>query len=113
MTLDISQPIMAAVSSSASHPQLSQRQIEIIAHDQQILKRRLVKIEHFSHASPAQVHERLGLSQQDSVGILDQLGDLRLKAILKPSATRARRQTVDRLETNIVPGSLIFATGIA
>src|SRR5262249_11253221 len=105
MSLDVSQPIVPAMRASRSYPQLPQRQVEIVTHHQQIVERRLIKIDHFSDASAAQVHEGLGLDQQDPAGILLKLGHLSLETILKPASAGACRQVVDHLETNVVPGS--------
>jgi hypothetical protein len=111
--LNIAQTVMTPVSSPRSHAHLAQRQVEIVAHDQQFLQRHLVKIDNFPNASAAQVHEGLGLDQQNSLRILGALGRLSLKTILKSAAMRTGRQRVDYCIPDVMARPLILAPGIA
>ena len=48
----------------ARDPQLAQRQVDVVADDQQIGQRQLIEVHDLPDAAAAQVHERLGLDQQ-------------------------------------------------
>src|SRR5258707_14722299 len=53
MILDVTETIMAPVSSPGSNSQLAERQVEIIANNQQVRKRQLVEVNDFPNTSAA------------------------------------------------------------
>src|SRR5579871_3045008 len=113
MTLDVPQPVMAAMSAAGSKAQLAQRQVDIVADHQQIGEDRLVEVNDLANALTAQVHEGLGLDEENLLAILVELGDPGLKAILKTAHSRATGQAVHHHEADIVPRVRVPPAGIA
>ncbi len=113
MILDVAQAVMTAVGPPYSGPQLAQRQIKIIADDQQILQRQLVKVDQLSNTSAAQIHEGFGLHEQNPVWVIHPLSHLGLEATLESATAGAARQSIDHCKSNIVARPLVFASGVA
>ena len=61
---DVVQSLLPAGRAFAAKPQLAQRQVEIVANDQQIGQRQLVKVDRRPHALAAAVHQRVRPQQQ-------------------------------------------------
>src|SRR5262245_55237222 len=55
VTLNVTQPIVAAVGPARPRSQLAERQVEIIAYDEQALGWQLVEVHQLTNALPAQV----------------------------------------------------------
>ena len=45
LLLDVPQPVLPAVAALRPNPQLAERQVEVVADDQQLLERQLVEVE--------------------------------------------------------------------
>src|SRR5262249_37893487 len=92
---DVAQPLLSAVAAPGPHPQLAERQVDVVADDEQVRYRHLVEVQHLADAAAAEVHERLRLHEEELFAVLDQLGDLPLEARLEPAGPGALRQVVD------------------
>ena len=95
------------------HPQLAERQVDVVAHDQQVRRRDLIEVQDLADGSAAQVHERLRLDEEDFLPVLVQLGHLGLEPPLEAAGVRTRRQGIDHVETDVVPRPLVAAARIA
>src|SRR5262249_31295800 len=111
--LNVPQPVVAAVGPAGTCSQLAKRQVEIIAHDEQVLGWQLVEVHQLTNALPAQVHEGLRSHQQDLLGAFPRLGDLGLKSRLKTPNIRPGRERVYHGESNIMARAVIAAARIA
>ena len=59
-------PFLAAVGPARPEPQLAQGQAQVVADDQEVGERQLVEPHRLADRAAAQVHERLGLQEQDA-----------------------------------------------
>ena len=93
---DVAQALLTAVGSSRPEPQLAHRQAEIVAHDQQVGQGQLVEPHRLTDRAATEVHERLGLQEQDAPKVDLGLGELTLELAGRtplPMPPRARRST--------------------
>src|SRR5262249_53333009 len=111
--LNVTQPIVAAVGPARPRSQLAERQVEIIAYDEQALGWQLVEVHQLTNALPAQVHEGLRFHQQDLLGAFHPLGNLGMKSRLKTPNIRPGGERVDHSKTDIMPRAVIAAARIA
>ncbi len=113
VVLDVAQAVVPAMRPPGPHPQLAQRQVDVVADDQQLRQRQLVEVHYLPDAAAAQVHERLRLDEKDLFSVLGQLGDLRLETALEPATARPSREGVDDVVADVVPRPLVVPARIA
>ena len=106
------QAVVPAVRPLGPHPQLAQRQVDVVADHQQVGQRQPGRSPSPGGRSAAQVHERLGLDSSSLLPALDQLGHLGLEARWKRPGRRATRQGVDHVEADVVPGAVVLRAGL-
>src|SRR5262245_8957207 len=111
--LDAPQALLRADRSPGPHPQLAERQGDVVTDDEDIPDIQLVEVRRRPDRPAAQVHERLGLHQEDLLGPLDRLRHLRFK--LRPPAADAggRGQVIDDGIADVVPCPVVFQPGVA
>src|SRR5262249_21389385 len=73
----------------------------------------LVEVNDLADAAAAQVHEGLGLDQEDLLAVLEQFGNLGLEAALEPAGVGARGQQVNDGKADVVPGAVVAAARVA
>ena len=92
---DVSQTFLAAVGAPRPQPQLAQRQAQIITNHQQVLQGQLVEPHRLADRPAAQVHERIGLQEQDSAKVDLDLGELPLEFAARTSTPILPGQPID------------------
>src|SRR5262249_39258075 len=102
-----------AVRSLRPGPQFAERQVDVVANDQQILQRQLVEVDQLTDAAATEVHVGLGLDQQNLRAVLDQFGDLGLETTLKAACVRTLGEQIDDGKADVVPGAVILSARIA
>ena len=92
---DVPEALLAAVGAAAADPELPHGQVQVVADDQHVGRFELVEPQGLADRPAAEVHERLGLEEQDPVeldlGLGEQPSNFRANAA--PVPPRASRST--------------------
>jgi hypothetical protein len=113
VVLNVPQTVVAAMGAACSKTELTQRQINVIANDQQLRQRQLIEINRLPDRPSTEVHERFGLQQEDLFAPLEPLGQFRVEPVLETANARPLGKGIDDGETHIVPGARVLFAGIA
>ena len=110
---DVVQPLLPARRPSRPKPQLAHRQVQVVAEDQQVLVRQLVKTHRLLNAGSAEVHEGRRAQQQGLLAAQVGLDHL----AVKPRLGRGRAEPSGQLGqdgiADVVPRPLVTAARIA
>src|ERR1700734_996887 len=73
----------------------------------------MIEVQHCPDTAAAQVHERLGLDENDLLAVDEQLAHLCLKPALKTAGIGTFGEAVDNVEPHIVTGAFVASARIA
>ena len=104
---------MAAVAAAALHAHVARRQVDVVVDDDHVAQVDAVLLGEFLDRTPRDVHERLGLGQDEVlVGKADDR-HLRATLVLPVGGAKVVGKQVDSEKPGIVPGSLILRARIS
>src|SRR6185312_4955960 len=110
---DVVQSSLSARRPFGPKAELGQREIQVVANDQQVPIGQLIKISSLHDARAALVHKRMRREQQGPLALQISIDRLALEVRPAGTSTEQPRQLGDHLETDIVPRRLVLAAGIA
>ena len=110
---DVAEAFLAPVATALADPELAQREVQVVAEDQEVGRLELVEAEGRGHAPAAEVHEGLGLQEQDAPVVDLDLGELPLELPRELRPRAARGEPVDGLEADVVAGPVVLAARVA
>jgi hypothetical protein len=111
---DVAQPVLPTVPAIELEPRRTGREIELIVRHQHLLGLNLPVAQRARYRQPAAIHEGRGLEQPDRLAPQMQLGGFAVQLGLCAKArTFRRRESVNKPEPGVVPGSEVFGPGIA
>src|SRR5579875_3621327 len=111
---DVAQSVLAAVAAVELQPRGAGRQIQIVVHHQQFLRRDLPVVQRRRHRDAAPVHVRRGLDQPHRLAVDLHPAGFRVQPALETETlARTRCQRIDEPETGVVPVAQVFGLGVA
>ena len=99
---DAFQAVLATRGAARPHAHLAERQVEVIADDEQAGQIDLVEAHQLAHRQAAIVHVRLRLGEDGLLAVEDPFGEERAAALAGPRPAETPGQQVHRVEADIV-----------
>jgi len=110
---DITQAFLTTIGPAWPKPQLAHGQAEVVANHQDVLDRQFVKPRCLTDGASAEIHERLGLQEQNAAKVDLGLGELAVELVRERRLRPTFCQAIDQLEADIVSCSLVLAARVA
>jgi hypothetical protein len=110
---DIGEAFLAAGGSGGAPAEFSEREVQVVADDEDVLRVDLKVPRELDDGVTAEVHEGQGFDEQNFGGVLEAFLDFRLKPELGSRSIPAGCEFGNDIEANIVSGFCILLAGIS